>query len=133
MLEKLSFNPREDLNISHSDNNSEFEANWIETKSQNNKNFLIAVVYRHPRKRNDVEFLEYLANTISNKLRKEKKTVFITGDFNINLLNIDSCEYTEKFINLMLSNFFQPQILQPTRTSSRLEYLWLLFPIRYRK
>ena len=112
--EELSFNTREDLNTSHSDNNSEFEANWIEIKSQSNKNFLIAVVYRHPKKRNDVEFLEYL-NTISSKLRKEKKTVFITGDFNINLLNIDSDDYTENFINLMLSNFFQPHILQPTR------------------
>ena len=103
--EELSSHPREDLNISHSDNSSEFEATWIKIKSQNNKNFLIAIIYRHPmtsaKKRNDVEFLEYLTNIISSKLRKEKKTVFITGDFNINLLNIDSDEYTEKFINLM--------------------------------
>ena len=113
--EELSFNSRDDLNISHSDNNSEFEANWVEIKSQNNKTFLIAVVYRHPRNRNDMEFLEYLRITITNKLRKEKKTVFITGDFNINLLNIDSDQYTENFINFMLSNFFQPHILQPTR------------------
>ena len=81
--EELSFNPREGFNISHLDNSSEFEANWIKIKTQNNKNFLIAVIYRHLRKRNDVEFLEYLTNVISSKLRKEKKTVFITGDFNI--------------------------------------------------
>ena len=50
-----------------------------------------------------------------NKLRKEKKTVLSTGDFTINLLNIDLDEYTENVINRMLSNFFQPHILQPSR------------------
>ena len=112
---ELSFIPREDLNICHTNNNSEFEANWIEIQSQNNKNFLIAVIYRHPRKRKDTEFLQYLTNIICSKLKKEKKTILITGDFNINLLNTDSNEYTENFINIMLSNFFQPHILQPSR------------------
>ena len=99
------------MNISYFDNNSEFEANWIEIESQKNNNFLIAVIYRHPKKRNDTGFLEYLTDSISNKLRKEKKTVLVTGDFNINLLNIDLDEYAENFINLILSNFFQPHIL----------------------
>ena len=56
-------------------------------------------------KRNDTEFLEYLTDSISNKLPNEKKTVVIPGNFNINLLNIDLDEYAEKFINLMLSIF----------------------------
>ena len=107
---ELSFIPREDLNICHSNNNSEFEANWIKIQSQNNKHFLIAVIYRHPRKIKDTEFLEY-----SQKAQKGKKTILMTGDFNINLLSIDSDEYTENFINIMLSNFFQPHILQPSR------------------
>ena len=67
------------------------------------------------KKRNDTEFLEYLTDSISNKLRKEKKTVLSTGDFTINLLNVDLDEYAENFINLMLSNFFQPHILPPSR------------------
>ena len=115
VLNDLCFTPRTDLDVSYSDNESEFEANWIEIKSKNNKSSLVAVIYRHPRKRNDNKFLEYLTNTISRKIRKEKKTVFITGDFNINLLNIDSDEYTESFLNLLLSNFFQPHILQPSK------------------
>ena len=109
------FSPRMDLDFSHSDTESEFEANWIEIQSKHDKNSLVAVVYRHPRKNNDNKFLEYLTNTLSKKIRKEKKVVFITGDFNINLLNIDSDEYTEKFLNLLLSNFFQPHILQPSK------------------
>ena len=65
--------------------------------------------------KNDNKFLEYLTNTISKKIKKEKKTVFIVGDFNTNLLNIDSDEHTESFVNLLLSNFFQPHILQPSK------------------
>ena len=106
------------MNICYSNNNSEFDANWIEIQSQNNKNVLIAVIYRHPRKRKDTEFLEYLTNSICSKLKKEKKTILIMGDVNFNLLNRDSDEYTENCINSMLSNFFQPHILQPSRISN---------------
>ena len=45
------FTPRTDLDFSHSDNKCEFEANWIEIQSKNNKNSLVAVVYHHPRKK----------------------------------------------------------------------------------
>ena len=113
--EDLCFTPRTDLDLSHSDNECEFEANWIEFLAENNKNSLVTVVYRHPRKKNDTKFLEYLTNTISWKIRKQKKTVFIVGDLHINLLNIDSDEYTESFLNRLLSNFFQPHILQPSK------------------
>ncbi len=113
--DELCFTPRTDLDFSYSDNECEFEANWIEIQSKNNKNSLVAVIYRHPRKKNDNKFIEYLTSTISRKLRKEKKTVFLTGDFNINLLNIDSDEYAESFLNLLLSNFFQPHILKPSK------------------
>ena len=75
---------------------------------------MVPAVYCHPRKKNDNKFLEYLNNIISRKIRKEKKIVFIVGDFNINLLNIDSDDYTESFLNLLLSSFFQPHILQPS-------------------
>ena len=116
--DNICFTPRPDLDISFSDNSSEFEASWIEITNQGNKNFLIAVIYRHPRMKNDNDFLNYISNTISNKVRNEKKTVFITGDFNINLLNIDSDDYTSEFLNLLLSNFYQPHILQPTRITN---------------
>ena len=35
----------------------------------------------------------------------------VMGDFNLDLLKFD----TDSFLNSMLSTFFQPQILQPTR------------------
>jgi hypothetical protein len=37
------------------------------------------------------------------------------GDFNIDLLKIESHAISDKFLNVVSSNFFQPRILQPTR------------------
>ena len=39
------------------------------------------------------------------------------GDFNINLLNYDSHSETNDFINLMISQYFLPHILHPTRVT----------------
>ena len=58
-------------------------------------------------------------------------------DCNINLLSIDSDEYTKKFVNIMLSNFFQPHILQPSRVINdnkpSLIYNMFLNSIEYEK
>ena len=37
------------------------------------------------------------------------------GDFNLDLLKYDSYFDTDNFLNIMLSNRFQPHVLQPTR------------------
>ena len=37
------------------------------------------------------------------------------GDFNLDLLQIQSHAETDDFMNILGSSFFQPQILQPTR------------------
>ena len=39
------------------------------------------------------------------------------GDFNINLLNYDSHSETNDFINLMISHYFLPHMLHPTRVT----------------
>ena len=64
VCENICFIPRVDLDISYSDNGSEFEASWIEFTNQSNKNFLIAVIYCHPKMKNDNVFLNYISNTI---------------------------------------------------------------------
>ena len=52
-------------------------------------------------------------------LRKEKKKVIICGDFNYNLLAFDKNKETNDVLNLMISNWFAPQILGPTRITGR--------------
>ena len=50
-------------------------------------NILIGVIYRHP-KQKDKEFLQYLSNTLK-KIKKKKKKIILTGDFNLNWLKFD--------------------------------------------
>ena len=44
-----------------------------------------------------------------------KETLFIMGDFNINLYNYCSHTGANDFINFMVSNYLLPHILHPTR------------------
>ena len=55
--------------------------------------------------------------SILQKTQKENKTLFIMGDFNINLLNYQSHSETNDFINLMVSHYLLPHILHPTRVT----------------
>ena len=41
------------------------------------------------------------------------------GDFNVDLLKINSHNHSNEFDNILSSNFFTPFILQPTRLHSK--------------
>ena len=107
--DKLSYTIRNDLSgslISH-------ETLWIEIQSDLHHNLICRVIYRHPN--SDLEaFMTFLNHTI-DKINKENKYCVIMGDFNINLLNVDSHPATDEFLNTLGSYFFNPHILQPTR------------------
>ena len=112
---KLSYIPREDLDISFKNNESEFEVKWVEIKNENNKNILISVHYRHPRN-SDTKYINYLKNTFK-KIRKENKLTFFVGDFNYNLIKHETKKEIGEFFNLMTSNLMQPHILGPSRVT----------------
>ena len=46
---------------------------------------------------------------------KENKTVFVLGDFNIDLLKYEKHSSTNEFLDLLSSHIFLPYILHPTR------------------
>ena len=69
-------------------------------------------MYRHPR-RNGKEFFDYLSETFT-KLQREKKVVIVAGYFNFSLLNHETNKEADIFFTLILSNFYQPHILQGT-------------------
>ena len=52
------------------------------------KNILIGCIYRHPHMNNMDDFNHYMEKTLS-KINKENKEVYITGDFNIDLLKYE--------------------------------------------
>ena len=55
---------RKKLDISFTDSNNEYEAKWIEKINKGKKNVIIGVCYRHPRKKSDESFNQYLEKTL---------------------------------------------------------------------
>ena len=77
------------------------------------KNIITGVVYSHPKSK-DKDFYDYMSKTLRVN-KKEKKTAILCGDFNLNLLNFERNEEVNNFLNLLVPNWFTPQVLGPTR------------------
>ena len=107
--DNLQFKVRSDL----SSKTEDYESLWIEVNNDSHSNIICGIVYRHPNGNLD-NFIEYL-NFVTDEVNKETKYCTMQGDFNLDLLKIDSHTMTDNFLNIMGSIFFQPYILQPTR------------------
>ena len=64
------------------------------------------------------DFNSNYLNSLLEKISKEQKSVFLLGDFNINLMNYIVYNPTNGFLDSLTSKSFLPYILQPTRISS---------------
>ena len=95
---------------------NEFEAVWIEIKNKKSKNIVCGCVYRHPRDDNENmnDFMKYMESTLKS-ISKENKEIYVCGDFNIDLLKLDSKTNHMAFYNLMQSNGLIPYIVHPSR------------------
>lgn len=102
---------RPDLSIRKDD----YESTWIEIKNTKSKNIVSGCIYRHPR-HNLADFAEYMENTLKI-LSKEGKDVYISGDFNIDLLKLEKVDSYNNFYNLLVSFGYLPQIVDPTRVT----------------
>ena len=72
-------------------------------------------IYRHPHTGLN-EFKSYYANDLLDKLPKENKTVFLWGDFNIDLLNFHQHWPTNEFVD---SFSLFSLIIQPKRIRNK--------------
>ena len=58
-------------------------------------------------------------NKLLENISKKQKSIFLLGDFNVNLLNYNEHNQTIiGFLDSFVSNSFMPLILQPTRITS---------------
>ena len=57
-------------------------------------------------------------NKLLENISKEQKSIFLLGDFNVNLLNYNEHNQTNEFLDSLASNSFLPLILQRTRITS---------------
>ena len=69
-------------------------------------------MYRHPN--TDVNSFTQYMETAFTEMNKDKYNIFIMGDFNIHLLQYDTHNSTNDFLNSMISHSFLSYVLQLT-------------------
>ena len=110
----ISYSCRQDLSLVKEG----YESLWIEIQNDAEHNTICGIIYRHPHgKFHDPlkhSFMIHL-NTVIETIHRENKYCVILGDFNLDLLKFESHPGTNDFLNTLVSSYFQPQILQPTR------------------
>ena len=86
---------------------------WIEIKNKHSKNLVVGCIYRHPHN-NHQNVFQYLESCFG-KLAKENNEIYICGDFNYDLIKMETEHTIQNFFNLLCSHGFLPHIIQPTR------------------
>ena len=90
---------------------------FIEIVNPRKSNIIVRVIYRHP----SMDLADFNCNYLNKLLEnasKEQKSIFLLGDFNVNLLNYNEHNETNEFLDSLASNSFMPLILQPTKITS---------------
>ena len=93
------------------------ESSFIEISNPKRSTITIGCIYRHPNMDLD-EFSDNYLNTLLDKISKENKSVFLLGDFNVDLLKYDKHAPTNEFWDSLSSNMFLAHITQPNRIST---------------
>ena len=96
--------------------NDVIESTFIEIITSPGKNIIIGVIYRPPN--NIFDTFEIAINDILNSVDKENKICYLIGDFNIDLLKSESCDYSNSFSEQLSTSFFYPLITKPTRVTA---------------
>ena len=100
----LSYKCRIDLNIYKK---HELESTFIEIVNPRKYNIIVGVIDRHP----SMDLTDFNCNYLNKLLQnisKEQKSVFLLGDFNVNLLNYNEHNQTNEFLDSLASNSFIP-------------------------
>ena len=90
-----------------------YESLWIEIQNNAEHNTICGIIYRHPNGNLD-SFMTHI-NTVIEKIHYENKYCVILWDFNLDLLKFETHSGTNDFLNILVSSYFQRQILQTTR------------------
>ena len=88
--------------------------NIVEILNPKKINVTVGCIYHHPHMDLN-ESNDYYVNNLLDKLSRENKTVFLLGEFNIDLLNFDQHLPTNEFLDSLSSHLLLPHIVQPTR------------------
>ena len=109
----LSYKCCNDLNIYKK---NELESTFIEIVNPKKSNILVGVIYRHP----SMDLADFNCNYLNKLLEnisKEQKSIFLLGDFNVNLLNYNEHNQTNEFLDSLALNSFILLTSQANRKS----------------
>ena len=94
------------------------ESLFIELINKNESNVIVGVIYRHPSMDTD-DFNDVKLELLLSQLYREKnKKMFLVGDFNFDLLKVNTHDETSVFFNKMMLNFLLPVISIPTEINT---------------
>ena len=109
--ESLNFKRKQNLSVN--DNDCEILTIEIINKIQN---IIISCVYRQP-SGNLKNFKQHLKNHLANK-NLNNKSIYLAGDFNLNLLHCETSKHVKNFVNTLLQYNLVPTINKPTRITT---------------
>ncbi len=114
--DSLVFDRRDDLeNLMYK--SKELESVFIEVEVTGKKSQIYGCIYRHPCMDINVFNEDYLEKLLS-KLDKENKMSYLMGDFNMDLLKVESEDKISEYYDILTSHLFVPHITLPTRITS---------------
>ncbi len=115
--DNVDYISRKDLQINSP---GDFESTFIEIQFPKKRNLIVGCIYRHPSSGISIrEFTNNHLDPILQKIGTEKKQCVLMGDFNVDLLKINSHDDSNEFYNNLTSHFFTPYVLEPTRLHSK--------------
>ena len=110
----VNYRPRADLTIFE----HYCESMFIEIDKSvfgSERNMLVGVIYRPPN--TDIKLFIAALKEILENVQSENKVLHLVGDYNINLLNVDSHSLTADFNDTIYSYGLVPLITRPTRVT----------------
>ena len=117
LLQVLFFNLLITYHLSFIMNKSELESTFIEIVNLKKLNIIVGIIYRNS-SMGLTDFNICCLSKLLENISKEQISVFLLGDFNVDLLNFNEHNQTNEFLDSLTSSSFLPLILQLIRTSS---------------
>ena len=83
---------------------NELESIFVEIVNPKKSNIIVGVIYRYP----SMDLTDFNSNDLNkllNNISKEQKSIFLLGDFNVNLLNYNEHNQTNEFFDSLSITF----------------------------
>ena len=115
LKDNLDYIVRNDLQLNVG---SKFEAIFIEIQFPKKK--ILCCIYRHLKSDISVqEFSNVYLEPVLQRISKENKHCVLMGDFNVDLLKMETHNDSNEFYNNLSSHFFTPYVIHPTRLRAK--------------